>query len=56
MGYLDVARVLLGYGANVDEKDGEGRTPSEVASLKGYVEVRKLLSEHGKEHGAEAQP
>ncbi|KAH9164371.1 hypothetical protein EDB89DRAFT_2233963 [Lactarius sanguifluus] len=48
-GLLEVARLLLSYGANVDEKDGEGRTPFQVA---GHQEMTKLLLKHG----AVAQP
>ncbi|KAH9164382.1 hypothetical protein EDB89DRAFT_2078084 [Lactarius sanguifluus] len=48
-GLLEVARLLLNYGANVDEKDGEGRTPFQVAE---HQEMTKLLLEHG----AVAQP
>ncbi len=51
-GLLEVARVLLSYGANVDEKDEEGRTSSQVASEKEYHKITKLLLEHG----ALAQP
>ena len=46
LGWLEVARVLLGNGANVDEKDEEGRTPFQVALLERHVEMRKLLSDH----------
>ncbi|KAH9046654.1 ankyrin repeat-containing domain protein [Lactarius hengduanensis] len=48
-GLLEVARLLLSYGANVDEKDGEGRTPFQVANGQ---EMTTLLLEHG----AVAQP
>ncbi|KAF8267963.1 ankyrin repeat-containing domain protein [Lactarius quietus] len=43
-GLLEVARLLLGYGAKVDEKDREGRTPFQVAASD---ELTKLLLEHG---------
>jgi ankyrin repeat protein len=43
-GSLEVARRLLGHGANVDEQDDYGRTPFQVASSD---EFRKLLLEHG---------
>ncbi|KAH9026614.1 hypothetical protein EDB85DRAFT_165826 [Lactarius pseudohatsudake] len=46
-GFLEVARVLLNYGVNVDEKDGGGRTPFQVASSNGHHEMTKLLLEHG---------
>ena len=43
-GWLEVARLLISHGANVDEKDGEGRTPFQVASSEGMT---TLLSDHG---------
>ena len=46
-GWLEVARLLLNYGAKVDRKDGGGRTPFQVASSKVYHEMTKLLLEHG---------
>ena len=46
-GFLEVARLLLGYGAKADEKDGDGRTPYQLAASKGHVEMTKLLLEHG---------
>jgi ankyrin repeat protein len=46
-GWLEVARLLLSHGANVDEKDKEGRTSFQVASSKGHVEMTKLLLDHG---------
>ncbi|KAH9077552.1 hypothetical protein EDB83DRAFT_1490622 [Lactarius deliciosus] len=48
-GFLEVARALLSYGANVDKKDQEGidRTPFELASSNGHHEITKLLSEYG---------
>ncbi|KAH9037394.1 hypothetical protein EDB83DRAFT_2318587 [Lactarius deliciosus] len=51
-GWLEVAPLLLSYGANVDEKDEIGRTPFQVASSNGHHEMMKLLLEHG----AVAQP
>jgi ankyrin repeat protein len=44
---VEVVRVLLEHGANVDAEDSEGRTPFQIASAKGYDEIMKLLSEHG---------
>ena len=46
-GLLEAARLLLSYGAKVDEKDKEGKTPFQVASENGYEEITKLLLEHG---------
>ncbi|KAH9029595.1 hypothetical protein EDB85DRAFT_1516161 [Lactarius pseudohatsudake] len=48
-GFVEVARLLLSYGANVDEKDEEGRTPFQVAK---HQDMTTLLLEHG----AVAQP
>ena len=45
-GSLEVARLLVSYGAKVDDKDKEGKTPSQIASENGYHEIAKLLSEH----------
>jgi ankyrin repeat protein len=46
-GLLEVARLLLSYGAKVDAKDREGETPFKVAASNGYHEITKLLLEHG---------
>jgi hypothetical protein len=48
-GRLDVARLLLSYGAKVDEKDEEGMTPFQLAGshLERCDEIRQLLVEHG---------
>ena len=46
-GWLDAARLLLSYGAKVDEMDRWSRTPLQVATLRGHEELRKLLLEHG---------
>ena len=43
-GLLEAARLLLRYGAKVDENDEEGKTPYQVATSD---EMRKLLVEHG---------
>ncbi|KAH9018463.1 hypothetical protein EDB84DRAFT_1442413 [Lactarius hengduanensis] len=46
-GLPEVARLLLSYGANVDERDGNGRTPFQEALSKGHDEMTKLPLEHG---------
>ena len=46
-GCLEIVRLLLSYGAKVDEKDTEGRTPFQVASSMGHLEIMKFLSENG---------
>ena len=43
---LEVARMLLVHGADVDAKDEEGRSPMEVALAKGLTELVRLLSEY----------
>ena len=43
-GSLEVTRMLLSHGANIDEQDDHCQTPLQVASSE---ELRKLLLEHG---------
>ena len=46
-GLLKAAQLLLSYGAKVDEKDKNGRTPFQLAASEGHDEITKLLLEHG---------
>jgi ankyrin repeat protein len=46
-GWLAAARLLLCCGAKVDEKDGKGKTPFQLAVSERGDEMRKLLVEHG---------
>jgi hypothetical protein len=46
-GKVEVVRVLLEHGASVGAEGNGGRTPSQLASSKGYSDIVKLLSEHG---------
>ena len=46
-GSLEVARLLLSYGANVDEKDENSKTPLQVVASRRHEEMAKLLIEHG---------
>ena len=46
-GWLEAMRLLLSYGARVDEKDRDGMTPFQVAASKRYDEITKLLLEYG---------
>jgi ankyrin repeat protein len=46
-GRLAAARLLLNYGAKVDEKDRYGKTPFQWAGAERRDEMRKLLVEHG---------
>ena len=40
-GSVEVGRLLLSYGAKVDEKDESGRTPFQIASSRGKDEMTK---------------
>jgi ankyrin repeat protein len=44
---LEVARLLVEHGANIDAKNDEGMTAFQVASEYGYHDIAKLLSDHG---------
>jgi hypothetical protein len=44
--YVEVARVLLTYGADRKARDSYIRTPLLLASMCGYVEVARVLLEH----------
>jgi ankyrin repeat protein len=45
-GSLEVVRLLLEHGADVDIQDEEDQTPYQVAESFGLTEIAKLLSEH----------
>ncbi len=46
-GHAGVARVLLGYGADLRARDRHGSTPLHLASSAGHVEVARVLYEYG---------
>jgi ankyrin repeat protein len=46
-GELEVVRVLLEHGADVEVKDDKDDTAYHVALSNGYHDVANLLSEHG---------
>jgi ankyrin repeat protein len=46
-GYVTIVQLLLAHGAEVDIKNGEGRTPLHYAASLGRTEVIKLLLDHG---------
>jgi ankyrin repeat protein len=46
-GALEVVRLLLEHGADVEAKDNDGETALQVAAYKGHDEVVELLREHG---------
>ena len=48
-GHLDVARMLLEHGAEVDAEDHWGKTAYHIALFNGHDEVVQLLLAHGAE-------
>ena len=46
-GHLDVVRILINAGSNLDDVDKFGRSPLMWAAAGGYVKVVKLLLEAG---------
>ncbi|KAI0261911.1 ankyrin repeat-containing domain protein, partial [Russula aff. rugulosa BPL654] len=45
-GRIEIVRLLIEHGANVEAKTDEGRTPLDVARGEQREEIIKLLSEH----------
>ena len=45
-GHLEVARILVEHGANIDAEDNEGRTAFQVSLDEGYHDIAKFLSDH----------
>ena len=43
---IGAVHLLLSHGANVDEEDGRGQTPFQLASSNGLSEIATLLSNH----------
>ena len=54
-GHVDVARVLLEYGADVNARDTHGQTPLHWPSQEGYLKVVELLLEHGATSNAQTE-
>jgi ankyrin repeat protein len=46
-GHLDICRLLLDKGAQLEARDINGITPLQVAAIQGYVETVRLLCDHG---------
>jgi ankyrin repeat protein len=55
-GYLEVARLLLDRGADVDKSDHRGRTPLFYPCVKGHLQVVKLLLMGGASAVVKADP
>ncbi|KAI0269072.1 ankyrin repeat-containing domain protein, partial [Russula aff. rugulosa BPL654] len=45
-GRIEIVRLLIEHGANVEAKNDEGETPLDVARVVQREEIIKLLSEH----------
>ena len=46
-GHLDVYKLLIQHGADVNTKNEDGWTPLYWAVFEGYLEICKVLIEHG---------
>ena len=46
-GFIEIARLLIVNGANINWIDGEGVTPLILASFKNHLEIVELLLNHG---------
>jgi ankyrin repeat protein len=44
-GYVDIVRLLLEYGADPTVKDKDGRTPLDLARMKGRRKVVSVIKE-----------
>jgi len=47
-GFLDVVRLLLERGADVDARDNKGRAPLDIAREMGHVEVARVIEEYSR--------
>jgi len=46
-GHIDLVRLLLERGADVEARDEDGRTAYQLTVRRGMVEISELLSKHG---------
>jgi ankyrin repeat protein len=49
-GKLEVARLLLERGVDIDAEDDEGNTAYQIALKRGHEEITQLLAGHGAEN------
>jgi len=47
LGHVQIARLLIDSGANVNIKNGEGQTPLHCASQRGHFDIVELLLDAG---------
>ncbi len=45
--YLEIAKLLLEFGADVHALNGDGQTPYQVSVAFGYGEIADLIREYG---------
>ncbi len=53
MGHVDIARLLLKHGADMNSRDNSRNTPLHLASEYGHLETVRLLVERGANIDAE---
>lgn len=46
-GFVDIVKVLLNEGANIEDHNENGHTPLMEAASAGHVEVARILLDHG---------
>lgn len=46
-GFVDIVKVLLNEGANIEDHNENGHTPLMEAASAGHVEVARVLLDHG---------
>lgn len=46
-GFIDIVKVLLNEGANIEDHNENGHTPLMEAASAGHVEVARVLLDHG---------
>ena len=54
-GHVDLARLLIEYGADAAAQSKDGTTPLHLASEGGHVDLDRLLIEHGADVAAQSK-